>query len=143
MDKLRLPSYLSGVKDEYIKRSHRVGRVFLWRRGFNFMGDAMKHKHADLIHAWADGAEIEWRSKQYTSKKWYPNNSPNWDDDDEYRLKQKPDVVRNITVEATLKCGETCGEEFVQVFKSGKYLFPNLRLTFDGKTGELKSAEVL
>jgi len=99
----------------------------------------MKHKHAELVKAWADGAEIEWRSKQYTSNQWYPNYSPNWDDDDEYRLKQKPDVIRYITVEATLKCGEA----FVQVFQSGKYLFPNLRLTFDGETGKLKSAEVL
>ena len=103
----------------------------------------MKHKHADLIHAWADGAQIQIRCSP--SDKWANAHSPFWDADREYRIKpeHKPDVVRNITVEATLKCGETCGEAFVQVFKSGEYLFPNLRLIFDGETGKLKSAEVL
>jgi hypothetical protein len=103
----------------------------------------MKHKHADLIHAWADGAKIQLLSAIYNQ--WEDSDHPRWREDCEYRIKPtpKPDVVRNITVEATLKCGETCGEAFVQVFRSGKYLFPNLRLTFDGETGELKSAEVL
>ena len=102
------------------------------------------HKHADLIHAWADGAKIQWRDPK-DDERWSDIKIPNWLEDCEYRIKPmpKPDVVRNITVEATLKCGETCGEAFVQVFKSGKYIFPNLRLTFDGETGKLKSAEVL
>ena len=108
------------------------------------MGDEMKHKHAEFIHAWADGAKIQWRDPK-DDERWSDIRMPNWLEDCEYRIKPepKPDVVRNITVEATLKCGETCGEAFVQVFKSGKYLFPNLRLTFDGETGKLKSAEVL
>jgi hypothetical protein len=99
----------------------------------------MKHKHADLIHAWADGAQIQIRCSP--SDKWANAHSPFWDADKEYRIKPmpKPDVVRNITVEATSRCGE----EFVQVFKSGKYCFPNLHLTFDGETGKLKLAEVL
>jgi hypothetical protein len=103
----------------------------------------MKHKHADLIKAWADGAEIEWRG---INGDWCSiSGTPAWSIETTYRIKPtpKPDVVRNITVEATLKCGETCGEAFVQVFKSGKYCFPNLRLTFDGETGKLKSAEVM
>ena len=37
MGKRRLPSYLSGVKDEYIKRSDVVGRVFLLGTCFNYM----------------------------------------------------------------------------------------------------------
>jgi len=98
----------------------------------------MKHKHADLIHAWADGAQIEWRSKQYTSNQWYPNYSPNWDDDAEYRLKQKPNVIRCIVAEAT----SIAEVDYVQVFRS-EFLPPNLRLTFDGETGKLKLAEVL
>ena len=103
----------------------------------------MKHKHADLIKAWADGAQIQ--SRNNIGEHWQDNRLPVWANDTMYRIKPtpKPDVVRNITVEATLKCGETCGEAFVQVFRSGKYIFPNLRLTFDGETGELKSAEVL
>ena len=104
----------------------------------------MKHKHADLIHAWADGAKIQYfYHGEWVD--WESYTSPSWGKTIEYRIKPmpKPDVVRNITVEATLKCGETCGEEFVKVFKSGKYLSPNLRLTFDGETGKLKATEVL
>jgi len=102
----------------------------------------MKHKLAELIHAWADGAQIQVYCNDGI---WEDVDYPAWGGGIEYRIKPepKPDVVRNITVEATLKCGETCGEAFVQVFKSGKYIFPNLRLTFDGETGKLKSAEVI
>lgn len=99
----------------------------------------MKHKHADLIKAWADGAEIEWLG---INGNWCSiSGTPAWSIETTYRIKPvpKPDVVRNITVEATTRCGE----EFVQVFKSGKYCFPNLHLTFDGESGKLKSAEVL
>jgi hypothetical protein len=106
----------------------------------------MKHKHYDMIVAWAEGKHIQCNNPDRDwSAKWEDEADPSWYDFCEYRIKPepKPDVVRNITVEATLKCGETCGEAFVQVFKSGKYIFPNLRLTFDGETGKLKSAEVL
>jgi hypothetical protein len=35
----------------------------------------MKHKHADLIHAWADGAEIECRNLYNV---WELIDTPNW-----------------------------------------------------------------
>ena len=97
----------------------------------------MKHKHAELIHAWADGAQIQWRDLK-DDERWSDIRIPNWLEDCEYRIKPEPDVIRNITVEATL----FYGEPFVQVFKS-EYLFPNLRLIFDRETGKLKAAEVL
>jgi hypothetical protein len=99
----------------------------------------MKHKHADLIKQWADGAQIEWRGM---NGDWCSiAGTPAWSIETVYRIKPepKPDVFRNITVEATI----FHGEPFVQVFKSGEYLVPNLRLTFDGETGKLKSAGVL
>jgi len=43
------------------------------------------HKHAALIHAWAEGAEIEWRR----NNKWLPNANLNWREDREYRIKPK------------------------------------------------------
>ena len=101
----------------------------------------MKHKHYDMIVAWASGKDIQF--KVFSDSVWedVDMNGEEWYEDYAYRIKPepKPDVVRNITVEATARCGE----EFVQVFKSGKYCFPNLHLTFDGETGRLKSAEVL
>jgi hypothetical protein len=98
----------------------------------------MKHKHYDCIVAWAEGKDIQWNNNGV----WHNvNANPFWHDLTEYRIKPepKPDAVRYITVEAT----SSCGQEFVQVFVSGKYISPNLRLTFSGETGKLKSAEVL
>ena len=45
-----------------------------------------KHKHADLIHAWADGAEIQYN----IGKGWKDfsiGEQPNWEPDTEYRIK--------------------------------------------------------
>ena len=48
----------------------------------------MKHKHADLIHAWADGAQIERLS---AIGDWLPDSdTPEWLDDYQYRIKPKP-----------------------------------------------------
>ena len=54
----------------------------------------MKHKHAEFIKAWADGAEIEWRMPQQTT--WYDVHCPLWYEVYEYRIKPeiKQPVVR-------------------------------------------------
>lgn len=45
------------------------------------------HKHAELIKAWADGAEIEVLcGKDY----WEVRQHPNWHPDDEFRIKPEP-----------------------------------------------------
>ena len=50
----------------------------------------MKHKHAELIKAWADGAEIEHKSR--TTGEWEESghNCPRWRPDIEYRIKPEP-----------------------------------------------------
>ena len=125
------------------------------------------HKHAELIKAWADGAEIqifnpdnmEWEDLQCT---------PVWNDQMKYRIKpeQKPDVLADWTPdvrfeEGVYRFGLPNGDEFVIVPKQDEVLYgnarsynnpcflktklndSNLKLTFDGETGKLKSAEVL
>ena len=54
----------------------------------------MKHKHADLIHAWADGAEIQLYSQE--EGKWVGDKNPLWAEFTQYRLKpkEKKPVVR-------------------------------------------------
>jgi hypothetical protein len=47
----------------------------------------MKHKHYDLIVAWAEGKEIEY--KDYDSR-WYVINNPMWHNLTEYRIKPEP-----------------------------------------------------
>ena len=53
----------------------------------------MKHKHADLIKAWADGAQIQ---RQNSIGKWVNEAHPVWLDDNNYRIKpeEKQPVVR-------------------------------------------------
>ena len=77
----------------------------------------MKHKHAELIKAWADGAEIqEWQEHLQV---WETDTNPTWFTGQIYRIKPepKPDVVR--------------------------YLIGTVRVIYDGETGELKKAGLL
>ena len=69
------------------------------------MMEKKPHKHAELIKAWADGAEIQYKYEDEETTEWVdlasPGettialDSPTWEDDVEYRLKPepKPDVV--------------------------------------------------
>jgi hypothetical protein len=86
------------------------------------------HKHAELIKAWADGAEIQYFDHE---EGWKSQEHPAWYVDTEYRIKPepKPDVVM------------LAGASTLNVRYKDNY--PNLKLTFDGETRELKSAEVL
>jgi len=89
----------------------------------------MKHKHAELIHAWADGEQIQWLN-QHTNA-WRDLEDPAWRDDIEYRIKPLPK------------------HDFFQQYRIDEHGMPylsgvaNLRLYFDGETGKLKKAEVL
>jgi hypothetical protein len=94
------------------------------------------HKHAELIKAWADGAEIQYFSKY--EDKWFDSKDPHWDAHSEYRIKPepKPDVIKYVTV------GLTKGRlEFAT--SNGEYPEDHLKITFCGETGNFKSAEVL
>lgn len=51
----------------------------------------MKHKHAELIKQWADGAEIEYKVH---NGGWVALEHPSWEDRNEYRIKPKQPVVR-------------------------------------------------
>ena len=51
-----------------------------------------RHQHADVIHAWADRAEIEFRPKPTrsaygSSSDWMPCRDPDWHENFEYRVK--------------------------------------------------------
>ena len=93
----------------------------------------MKHKHADLIHAWADGAEIQ---RKRNHEDWDDVPYPNWDENTEYRIKpeSKPDYVHKTKIVLFEPYKDSVG------FRNG---LANIQLTFDGETWNLKSAEVL
>lgn len=97
----------------------------------------MKHKHAELIHAWADGAQIQYRAVPGEGEWCDEPRHLIWEEYAEYRIKPepKPDFVDYAKV-FTGYNGLVIG--FSQ--RPGEY---NVRFTFDGETGKLKSAEVL
>ena len=96
------------------------------------------HKHAELIKAWADGAEIE--CKWGFDDDWEDCEIPDWECDEfEFRIKgeSKPDIVLYIDISLNLITG---GVSYTQLPCPSKGM---LEMNFDGETGELKSAEVL
>ena len=93
----------------------------------------MRHKHADLIHAWAEGAEIEQKYKGT----WIGSKFPSFFDECEYRIKPtpKPDVVWYASPRIS---GDICA-----YMSKARLVGSNLELTFDGETGDIKFAEVI
>ena len=87
----------------------------------------MKHKHYDVIVAWAEGKEVQ-RKRNDEWEDWNEKFSPAFYPDVEYRIKpeHKPDVV----VEENLILSPVANGAI-------------FRLTFDGETGKLKQAEVI
>lgn len=97
------------------------------------MGDAMKHKHAKLIHAWADGAQIQVLT---CTSKWDDlEKYPIWREDLEYRIKPepKPDFYTYLTITHSHTGTQTLC----------KYGSDNVKFTYDGETRKLKLAEVI
>ena len=96
------------------------------------------HKHAELIKAWADGAEIECRD----CRVWYHAKDPRWQEDMEYRIKPgtKPNIVKSFILEANPILGLRLNEI------SGFQKQPHedwIRIVFDGETAKMKSVEIL
>jgi hypothetical protein len=88
------------------------------------------HKHAELIKAWADGAEIETLSKLQNC--WVEVSHPAWEKDYEYRIKPMPDyidyayvIINPMNIKWTVK------------------KWANLKFIWDGETGKLKTVEVI
>jgi len=95
----------------------------------------MKHKHADLIHAWADGAQIQCKSLE--DDKWENVRTPSWCEHFFYRIKPelKPDVIYWTRV-------NKWKDAFTGLTTSAG-AFANVEFIFDGETGELKSVGML
>lgn len=96
------------------------------------------HKHADIIKAWADGAEIEFFSVYHSE--WRPiGENPMWSDRLDFRIKPepKPDVVYYGVFDTD--GGNVLDACFTKQHDAGDHI----KITFDGETGKLKSAEVL
>ena len=84
------------------------------------------HKHAELIKAWADGAEIEVKHSWNTD--WLSADIPSWSYDKEYRIKPE------LTV-------RYCFVMYDSTVDSKRLPGDNLKLTWHGD--KLVGAEVL
>lgn len=91
------------------------------------------HEHKDLIIQWANGAEVQVFDAR--NNKWQDEPYPDWYQTSQYRIKPEPikDIVRYIRI----------GNGVLTYAPETQGHLDNLRLTFDGITGKLKSAEVL
>ena len=93
------------------------------------------HKHAELIKAWADGAEIQVKNDDNDGWDDCWQNKPMWDEGYRYRIKPepKPDVVLWASMHPRKS----------NIYYPSYFGGANLKLIWDGETGNLKSAEVL
>ena len=97
----------------------------------------MKHKHCELIMAWANGEKIQiYDSVSNEWLDWTINGSPNWGGTTKYRIKPetKPDEVRYFSI----------GRYDAVVIEQWQMVLDkqNIKATFDGETGLLKSVEM-
>ena len=69
----------------------------------------MKHKHAELIKAWADGAQIQWKDchGDWNDCMSYGNNRPAWHPEDEYRIKPEETSERIMYIYNNRQDGKT------------------------------------
>ncbi len=97
------------------------------------------HKYAELIKAWADGKEIQWKNSYGD---WVDTN-PAWWLADEYRIKPepKPDIEAYTKIDRwhSQSTASTKWRSISIDYLSGD----NLKIVFDGESLKLKSAEVL
>ena len=111
------------------------------------MTKSTPHIHAALIKAWADGAKIQCRDNQ--NGEWFDSPKPDWYPYMEYRSKPEPDMVRYgraswieydeySSTERMLNSAQT--SSYWAKKKSGSH---NIKATFDGETGKLKSVEMV
>ena len=99
------------------------------------------HKHAELIKAWADGHEIE---ETYAGQGdngaagWHAFEG-NWEKNyTVFRIKPEPAPKPDLNFYYHID-----NETHLPTFPMATRYYLNLKLTFSGETGTLKSAEVI
>lgn len=93
------------------------------------------HKHAKLIKAWADGAEIERRRIDGTDE-WIAHDGA-WDIAASFEFRIKPEPKPNFVHYLELNMFG------ISTQTSERWATDNLKITFDGTTGKPIKAEVL
>jgi len=92
----------------------------------------MKHKHAELIKKWADGAQIQWKDKD---EQWHDMDEPLWSEKHEYRIKPEEKADFAISARVNFSQSKDITKDMVVFSRVGKQ---NVEFLFDGETLELK-----
>lgn len=103
------------------------------------------HKHAEIIKAWADGAEIDVRYPN-EGNLWRDCPNPLWSTAHEYRVKPipKPDTFSYIAVNDDYGVRRFTNLEDAQLYIGHQTeQFTILKLTCDGETGKVKAREIV
>lgn len=79
----------------------------------------MKHKHYDLIVAWANGEPVQHYSEK--DNKWIDNTRPTWSLECEWRIKPKEEFLKYKVALFRYHSGEYSGEFFVDVYEPKNY----------------------
>ena len=97
------------------------------------------HKHAELIKAWADGAEIEMK---YRTQDWIAFEGE-WDESDLYYYRIKPELKEDVVFHDHIRFYDTGGEPawICEPWKSKSN--PNINVIFDGETKQLKDIKMI
>jgi hypothetical protein len=106
-----------------------------------------EHKHAAVLRAIADGKAVQWRLyTEWNDYKDSEQGNPLYCmADTEWRIKPepKPDVVRYLNTYQGEWGGLYLSEQHAKENADHRTKTGMFRITFDGETGKLKSAEVL
>jgi len=123
-----------------------VKSALSWVRHVRLNKMGKPHVHKDLIIAWANGAEIEFKLQEETEWRSYqtlgvPNN-PMWNETTSYRIKPepKPDVVRYFGIDKEDSYSDFMLTERQLIHYSWNQY---IKITFDGESGNPKSAEIV
>lgn len=94
------------------------------------MGLKMKHKHADFIIEWANGAKVE----MLHLGEWRQIDTPSWYPSVDYRIKPvpMPDIKHEVLITLSSSAGPL-------MYASQRSIESNAVLVFDGNTLMLKA----
>jgi hypothetical protein len=108
--------------------------------------ELQSHVHAEVIIAWAMGAQIQY---SFNGIKWEDcTGNPSFSVDSYYRVKPKPPKKIEIYANAEMHKGTdishaTAANDLIGNFSTKFISTDNLKLTFCGVTGKLLLAEVV
>jgi hypothetical protein len=101
----------------------------------------IKHPQADLIHAWADGKELQ--LLDVSTKTWLKVMNPNWGSHDTYRIKPEADKMEDYSIYINAYARFEYERQKHPTFRHQPIFLADVRLTWDGSTGKLKNIQIL